>query len=124
MSNLSVKDVPEHWAEALRQRAARNHRSLQGELMAIIEAAVRDGAVGGVKDASINMASNMHANVALNARNWQGAGAGLDHFSQPTTRQGWKTVERIAVELNAKYPQPVMGQPLGVDIIRQERDAR
>lgn len=124
MSNLSVKDVPEHWAEALRQRAARNHRSLQGELMAIIEAAVRDGAVGGVKDASINMASNMHANVALNARNWQGAGAGLDHFSQPTTHQGWKTVERIAVELNAKYPQPVMGQPLGVDIIRQERDAR
>ncbi|CAN7505584.1 Arc family DNA-binding protein [Pseudorhodoferax sp. LjRoot39] len=42
MPNLSVKDVPEAWAEALRQRAARNHRSLQGELMAILE-----GAVGG-----------------------------------------------------------------------------
>ena len=38
MANISVKDVPEQWAEALRQRAARNHRSLQGELMAILQA--------------------------------------------------------------------------------------
>ena len=41
MPNLSIKDVPETWAEALRQRAARNHRSLQGELMAIVEQAVK-----------------------------------------------------------------------------------
>lgn len=40
MPNFSIKDVPESWAEALRQRAARNHRSLQGELMAILEQAV------------------------------------------------------------------------------------
>lgn len=39
MPNLSIKDVPEAWAEALRQHAARNHRSLQGELMAILERA-------------------------------------------------------------------------------------
>ena len=37
MATISIKDVPDLWAEALRQRAARNHRSLQGELMAIIE---------------------------------------------------------------------------------------
>ena len=37
--NLSIKDVPEDVAERLRQRAARNHRSLQGELMAIVEQA-------------------------------------------------------------------------------------
>ncbi len=41
MPNLSIKDVPEALAEALRRRAARNHRSLQGELMALLEAAVR-----------------------------------------------------------------------------------
>ncbi len=35
--NLSIKDVPDELAEALRQRAQRNHRSLQGELMAMIE---------------------------------------------------------------------------------------
>ncbi|MEO7437634.1 MAG: Arc family DNA-binding protein [Candidatus Binatia bacterium] len=35
--NLSIKNVDERVVERLRQRAARNHRSLQGELMAIIE---------------------------------------------------------------------------------------
>jgi plasmid stability protein len=37
--NLSIKNVPDETAEELRKRAARNHRSLQGELMAIIEEA-------------------------------------------------------------------------------------
>jgi len=37
--NLSVKNVPDALAAKLRERAARNHRSLQGELMAILEAA-------------------------------------------------------------------------------------
>ena len=37
--NFSIKNVPDEIAEELRERAARNHRSLQGELMAIIEAA-------------------------------------------------------------------------------------
>jgi len=34
--NLSVKSVPEAVAERLRRRAARNHRSLQGELLSIL----------------------------------------------------------------------------------------
>jgi hypothetical protein len=38
---LSVKNVPEKLAARLRERAARNHRSLQGELMAILEEAAR-----------------------------------------------------------------------------------
>jgi plasmid stability protein len=37
--NLSIKDVPDETAAQLRDRASRNHRSLQGELLAIIEAA-------------------------------------------------------------------------------------
>lgn len=37
--NLSIKGVPEEVAQRLRDRAQRHHRSLQGELMAIIEAA-------------------------------------------------------------------------------------
>lgn len=40
--NLSIKDVPDDVAERLRQRAARNHRSLQGELMAIVEQAAHE----------------------------------------------------------------------------------
>jgi plasmid stability protein len=38
---LSVKNVPEDLAKRLRDRAARNHRSLQGELRAILENAGR-----------------------------------------------------------------------------------
>lgn len=39
--SLSVKDVPEELAKALRQRAVRNHRSIQGELMDILESTLR-----------------------------------------------------------------------------------
>ena len=42
MPNLSIKNAPEEVVERLRRRAERNHRSLQGELLAIIEAAVRE----------------------------------------------------------------------------------
>jgi len=38
--NLSIKNVPDPIAERLRQRAKRSHRSLQGELMVILEEAV------------------------------------------------------------------------------------
>jgi plasmid stability protein len=38
--NLSIKNVPDNVAERLRERAERAHRSLQGELMAILEEAV------------------------------------------------------------------------------------
>ncbi len=101
MPNISVKDVPEAWAEALRQRAARNHRSLQGELMAIIEQAVTA------------------PQVTPLAHEFVGAG------QRRGVKLGWKTVEQVAAELKAKYPNgPILGQPLGVDIIREERDAR
>jgi plasmid stability protein len=39
--NLSIKDVPDGLADALRTRARSNHRSLQGELMAMIETHTR-----------------------------------------------------------------------------------
>ena len=39
--NLSIKNAPDDVVERLRARAARHHRSLQGELLAIIEEAVR-----------------------------------------------------------------------------------
>ena len=40
--NLSIKNAPDHVVMRLRQRAERNHRSLQGELLAIIEDAARE----------------------------------------------------------------------------------
>lgn len=41
---LTIKQVPDRIAERLRLRAAATHRSLQGELLAILESAVFEGA--------------------------------------------------------------------------------
>jgi len=38
--NLSIKKVPGHIAEQLRSRAIKHHRSLQGELLVILEESV------------------------------------------------------------------------------------
>ena len=40
--NLSIKNVPDALAAKLRERAERNHRSLQGEMMAILETVIED----------------------------------------------------------------------------------
>jgi plasmid stability protein len=115
MPNLSIKDVPESWAEALRQRAARHHRSLQGELMALLEQAL----TAGVGPTGSTIASD-----------WTAGGAaapqviGHDARGWPIVRQGWKTPEQVIGELRQKYPQPVHDQPLAVDIVRHDRDSR
>ncbi|MBA4176918.1 MAG: hypothetical protein C0505_10225 [Leptothrix sp. (in: Bacteria)] len=101
--NLSIKDVPDDLAERLRQRAARNHRSLQGELMAIIEAA-----------SSVDPAAPARGpeSPSGGARSWV---------------QGWKTVEQLMAERQAAgwTPHPTLARaPLAADIVRADRDAR
>ena len=108
--------MPEAWAESLRQRAARNHRSLQGELMAIIEQAVQTKAEPLTDLATL---PSLYA-----GSNRKGTIVGYDRRGHPILRFGWKTIEQISAEMKVKYPEPVRGAPLGVDIIRQERDAR
>lgn len=48
--NLSIKNAPDQVVQRLRLRAERHHRSLQGELMAIIEAAVQEDLPSGPAD--------------------------------------------------------------------------
>lgn len=43
--NLSIKNVPDHLADRLRQRAAKHHRSIQGELIVILEEALSENEV-------------------------------------------------------------------------------
>ena len=97
--NLSIKDVPVDVAEKLRQRAARNHRSLQGELMAIVTDAVAE---------------------RVPAAQWPRGNA--------TPRvQGWKTVEQLVAERRASGWVPhasLADAPLAVDIVRADRDSR
>ncbi len=111
MPNLSVKDVPETWAEALRQRAVRNHRSLQGELMAIIEQAVIGAQAA---------ATPADAQQVLGAPRV----VGHDRHGHPIVQRGWKTIEQLAEERRTLYPEPIQGGPLAVDIIREDRDSR
>lgn len=99
MPNLSIKDVPEPLAERLRQQARRHHRSLQGELMAILERAVND----------TPQPSRQTPPAALDGS---------------VFLQGSQTIEETAAELRRLLPHPVTSGPLAVDIIRAERDAR
>jgi len=112
MANISIKDVPDQWAETLRQRAARNHRSLQGELMAILEHAVQEPIATASRTVGASAA---------------GAGAtvvGMDRFGHPIVRNGWKTVEQVVTDLRQKHPEPITDQVSSIDIIRQDRDSR
>ncbi|MDQ2778047.1 MAG: hypothetical protein M3Y32_00655 [Pseudomonadota bacterium] len=97
--NLSIKDVPEPLAQRLRERAARNRRSLQGELLVIVEQAAQEA----------------DRNSALTGP------------LEGVLRQGWKSVEDLMAERRAAGVEPGAGGtgiPLGVDIIRADRDSR
>jgi plasmid stability protein len=107
VANLSIKDVPETWAEALRQRAARNHRSLQGELMAIVEQALED-----LPSPAADQARGKPRIVGYDKRGW------------PIVRQGWKTPEEVIASMREKFPEPILNQISSIDIIRQDRDSR
>jgi hypothetical protein len=50
--------------------------------------------------------------------------AGFDRFGHPITRRGSKTIEQIAAEHRQRFPEPIRGGPLAVDIIRADRDSR
>lgn len=101
MPNLSIKDVPESLAQALRQRAARNHRSLQGELMSIIERAAND-------DTATGQPGQLDATAAR-----RGA-----------VRRGWKAIEQVYAEHLERFPKPFTQGPMSADIIRRDRDRR
>jgi antitoxin FitA len=96
--NLSIKGVPEPVAERLRARAERNHRSLQGELMAIIEQA---------SDDIVNQPRALDALSRL-----------------PQRKAGWKTIEDLVAERQHRASRHVDGVPLAVDIVRADRDRR
>lgn len=102
-TNLSIKGVPEAIAARLRERAARNHRSLQGELMAIVERA------------------------AAEPLPEPGAAAAPSTIGGDSWVQGWKTMDQLVAEREAAgwKPHPSLASaPLAVDIIRADRDSR
>ncbi|MCY7314756.1 MAG: Arc family DNA-binding protein [Rubrivivax sp.] len=115
--NLSIKDVPDAVAERLRVRALRNHRSLQGELMAIIQSAVAaepepTARTAEQHDTSASMAARAIDPPAPGPRVWV---------------QGWKSVAQLMEErrISQWQPHPSMAAaPTGTDMIRADRDSR
>ena len=132
--NLSIKGVPDDVAERLRARAERNHRSLQGELMAIVSEAAGPASSAPAQQntmgssgassrtpASLNDASpRAEATAAERRRLATALGRSID----TGTRVGWRTSEDIAAELKRRFPKPTQGVPLALDIVRADRDAR
>jgi len=92
--SFSIKNVPDELAEALRRRAERNHRSLQGELMAILQSSVQAEA------------------PAPNVMRERAAPYGVEAPSQPVARSG--TGAR----------REVWGPSESAVLIRQMRDGR
>lgn len=111
--NLSIKDVPEQIAQRLRARAERNHRSLQGELMAIVERA------------TAGADTDHDAGAGANSPNgWLAQAPSAAAPRLVGVRRGSKSIEQLAAAHRVLYPEPFQGLPLAVDIIRQDRDAR
>lgn len=92
--NLSIKNVPAEIVGKLRERATANHRSLQGELLALVTAAVSD---------------SRSQVTELNSRR---------------VRHGHKSIEQIAAEHLRQVKRPITKGGLSVDMIRGDRDAR
>lgn len=96
--NLSIKNVPDELAERLRARAAANRRSLQSELMAILE-----------------QVSCLPAGLPSNA-----ASAPLQPLPRETGRPRI-SLEEVARRMRELIPE---GTPSSVDMIREMRDGR
>lgn len=100
--NLSIKRVPDALAERLRARAAANHRSLQRELLAIVEIAAARS------DTFIDQ-----------DRVGVGATEGLQ-----VGRRCRRPIEEIAAEVDRLLPNPRQRGPSSTEIVRAMRDAR
>ena len=113
--NLSIKDVPEDIADRLRARAARNHRSLQGELMLLIEQAAAEAPAAAPHTAKPATGAATGATTGATTAAATG-GSGL--------HRGWKTIEDLMAERRAHSLPSTAGLPLAVDIVRADRDSR
>ena len=98
MPKLSIKNVPVEVLDKLRERAARHHRSIQGELMALLSAAL---------GLSASQAQPLVTNEEPRKR-----------------RSGTRRIEEIAAEHRQRWKKPVSKGPRAADLIRAERDGR
>lgn len=107
--NITIRNVPDPVATALRQRAAANRRSLQQETLALLEAAVAPGAARVAEPAP----STYHSIPKRRSKSSASASATVPP-GRLTMEQIWARARRLG------EPSP----PESAAIIRADRDAR
>lgn len=111
--NLSIKNVPEALADKLRARAEANHRSLQGELMALIESSVRNEDA----DQATIRQSAPQLSTPLSAK----------RIPSPRAEAGPKlTLHEVGERVRRRFPAPLALPPgmSAAELVRQMRDGR
>lgn len=103
--SLSIKNVPDALACAVRERAARNHRSLQGELMALLMSAAQSSA---------EAAGQPSAAYAVEARRRPAKTAGTTAPGGLTLQQLWTRGKRRRLATPSESAR----------FIREDRDRR
>jgi antitoxin FitA len=103
--NLSIKNVPDALAEKLRRRAASNHRSLQGELMALLESSLV--ALAARQEHAEYVVNNGAVNKAAGPRAEETA-------VQPTLREVW---DQARAERHRDSPS-------SVELVQEMREER
>lgn len=109
-TTLTIKQVPDQLAARLRQRAADNRRSLQRELLLIVEQAT---------EGSASVQTGEPAPPVYHARPAAGKAARQARAGQlPSGRLSLEALWKRARELGAAMPAE------SADLIRRDRDAR
>ncbi len=96
--NLSIRNVPDDIAARLRARAKQNHRSLQGELMAIFAEATNERGAPGMQD-----------------------GQREYRAEQPAPQMRKLTVDDLAERAKARRMHEIGGET-GAQMVRRDRD--
>ncbi len=115
--NLSIKNVPDAMAKRLRARAERNHRSLQGELMAILEAAAKQdlaaAAHGTARTDTLSAAAPVTPRVAT-----------VRDSADRAARAATMGLDQVVERARRRFPEGTAQFGRSVDIIREMRDER
>jgi plasmid stability protein len=106
--DFSVKHVPDELAERLRRRAERNRRSLQCELLCILEAAAM------AEDASARVAEPRQASYG-SLKSKRAVAPGRKPLGRLTLEQLWERARRFGA--------PFPGES-STSLIRRDRDER
>lgn len=105
--DFSVKRVPDAVARRLRERATRHHRSLQRELLCILEAAAAECGAGRVAEPGVKPYASGHVPQPRGGSRRAKGRLSLDEL--------WERARRLS--------DPIPGEP-ATSIVRRDRDER